>query len=116
MNDKPKETSFEYGAEYQRAMLDYYNKSKMPSELNTEYLRVILAHELIKQYVNPRLGKNPSETTFVDIGCSVGLFAINFSLKGYKTIGIDFDQTALEIAEDLNAKEGAHAQFVNSDV
>ncbi len=116
MNNRPKETSFEYGQDYQKAMLEYYNKSKSVSELNTEYLRVVLAHELVKNYVSPRLRKTPAETTVVDIGCSVGLFAIKFSLQGYKTIGIDFDQTALEIAEDLNAKEGAHAKFINSDV
>lgn len=116
MTDKPKETSYEYGESYQQAMLNYYNKSKEVSELNTEYLRVVLAHQLVKNHVSPRLEKKTSETTVVDIGCSVGLFAINFSLQGYKTIGIDFDKAALEIAETLNVKEGARAKFINSDV
>ncbi len=36
----------------------------------------------------------------MDVGCSIGTFAIEFAAKGYRSFGIDFDQTALDIARD----------------
>ena len=44
---KPKETSFEYGREYQEAMLGYSYESKIVSESNPEYLRVRLARDRV---------------------------------------------------------------------
>ncbi|MCX5694888.1 MAG: class I SAM-dependent methyltransferase [Candidatus Omnitrophica bacterium] len=113
---KPKETSFEYGKAHQELMLDKYRKSKIVSESNTQYLRVVLAHELVNKYVLPRLkSKLPSEITLVDVGCSVGLFAIEFAKNGYKSFGVDFDPAALEIAKRLNLEEGTNATFSRMD-
>jgi 2-polyprenyl-3-methyl-5-hydroxy-6-metoxy-1,4-benzoquinol methylase len=113
----PKETSYEYGKQYQEAMLQFYYQSKVASDSNTEYFRVALAHDLVNNYALPRLNRpSPQEITVVDLGCSVGLFAIDFSKQGYNSIGIDFDPAALEIAAELNRKEGANARFLNSDL
>lgn len=113
----PKETSFEYGRTYQETMLVYYRKSKVASEDNTEYLRVRLAHELVNRFVVNRLGpKLPQDITVVDIGCSVGLLAIEFARKGFQTFGIDFDPVAIEMARTLNSKEGTDAKFIQMDV
>jgi SAM-dependent methyltransferase len=114
---KPKETSYQYGREYQDAMLGYYYESKVASETNTEYLRVQLAHRLVDDYALPRLGgRRAEDVTFVDVGCSVGLFAIEFSKRGFAAYGVDFDPVALEIAERLNQEEGAGARFLRMDI
>jgi 2-polyprenyl-3-methyl-5-hydroxy-6-metoxy-1,4-benzoquinol methylase len=113
---KPKETSFEYGKTYQEAMLGYYYKSKNVSESNPEYLRVRLARDLVDTHALPMLGKRPEEVTLVDVGCSVGLLAIEFSRAGFRSFGVDFDPVALEIAERLNREEGADARFLRMDV
>lgn len=54
--------------------------------------------------------------TLVDIGCSVGLFAIKFSKMGYNAYGVDFDQTAIDIAQKLNQDDGGSAIFFKMDV
>lgn len=116
-NQKPKETSNEYGKSYQEQMLVYYRKSKEVSESNTEYLRVVLANDLVKKHALPRFVDKPADqVTVVDIGCSVGLFAIEFSKQGFRSVGVDFDAAALEIAAKLNEEEGAKAQFYKMDV
>jgi 2-polyprenyl-3-methyl-5-hydroxy-6-metoxy-1,4-benzoquinol methylase len=102
---------------HQEIMLGYYRKSKIVSESNTEYLRVVLARDLVNKYALPRLSpKLPNEITFVDVGCSVGLFAIEFAKMGYNSFGVDFDAAALEIAAKLNAEEGTNAKFFQMDV
>lgn len=113
----PKETSYEYGKDYQETMRGYYYQSKVASELNTEYVRVRLANELIHKYALPRLGqKSPNNITLVDVGCSVGLFAIEFSKKGFNSFGIDFDPAALEIAKKFNKEDEANATFMQMDI
>ena len=98
-------------------MLKYYRKSKIPSASNHEYMRVVLAHDLIKRWALPRLSnKEPHEITVVDVGCSIGLFAIEFAKQGYNSYGIDFDSAAIEIARKLNEEENASAQFMQMDV
>jgi 2-polyprenyl-3-methyl-5-hydroxy-6-metoxy-1,4-benzoquinol methylase len=113
---KPKETSFEYGKTYQEVMLGYYYESKIASESNPEYLRVRLARDLVNTHALPRFDKPPSEITVVDVGCSIGLLAIEFAKAGFNSYGVDFDPSALEIAERLNKEEGATAQFLRMDV
>jgi 2-polyprenyl-3-methyl-5-hydroxy-6-metoxy-1,4-benzoquinol methylase len=114
---KPKVTSYEYGTTYQNTMLYYYDLSKVASDSNTEYLRVVLANELIKKFVLPVFsGVSKTNITVVDIGCSVGLFAIEFSKQGYNSIGIDFDPVALQMANELNSREGTSAKFIQMDV
>ena len=114
---KPKSTSYEYGKAAQERMIDYYWQSKIPSYSNHEYLRVVLAFDLVKKWALPKLPqKQAKDITVVDIGCSVGLFAIEFAKRGYKSYGIDFDPAAIEIAKKLNVEEKANTQFVQMDV
>ncbi len=114
---RPKMTSFEYGRAHQGTMLSYYRKSKIVSESNTEYLRVVLARDLVDKYALPRLyPRLPGEITLVDVGCSVGLLAIEFAKMGYNSFGVDFDPAALEIAAKLNSEEGTNARFLQMDV
>ena len=113
---KPKETSAEYGASYQQTMLGYYRKSKTISEDNTEYLRVRLAFDMVEKYVLPGFDHRAAgEIRVVDVGCSVGLFAIEFAKKGYRSLGIDFDEESLKIARMLNSEENTNATFQQMD-
>jgi 2-polyprenyl-3-methyl-5-hydroxy-6-metoxy-1,4-benzoquinol methylase len=114
---KPKQTSYEYGESYQKMMLGFYEKAKIVDENNTEYLRVVKADELVTRYAEPRFeGRDRKSITLVDVGCSVGLLAIEFAKRGFKTYGVDFDESALAIARELNEKEGTDATFLKMDV
>jgi 2-polyprenyl-3-methyl-5-hydroxy-6-metoxy-1,4-benzoquinol methylase len=114
---KPKFTSYEYGKAAQEQMLKYYRQSKIPSKTNHEYLRVVLAFDLVEKWVLPGFQhKGVNQITVVDIGCSVGLFAIEFARRGYQSYGVDFDPAAIEIAQKLNVEEKTEAQFFRMDV
>lgn len=110
---KPKETSFHYGDAYQQRQADkfrrrYEGRSK---------LRIDLAERLLNEYVLPGLGgKSPAETVVVDVGCSVGNWALEFAKWGYRAYGIDFDPAGIEIARQLAREEGVSAEFVCGDV
>lgn len=114
----PKSTSYEYGFSHQQQMETFYWKSKQPSDSNHEYNRIMLAESLVKNVVTDIFDKPPDNgsITLLDIGCSVGLFAIHFSKLGYSTIGIDFDPAAIEIAEKLNAIDNGAGKFVLGDL
>lgn len=116
-DQKPKATSYAYGEGDQKQMANYYRKSKIPSESNHEYLRVVLCHDLVEKCVRPRLSiESTKDITVVDICCSVGTFAIEFAKHGYQSYGIDFDPAAIKIARQLNEEEGTNATFVEMDV
>jgi len=113
----PKLTSFSYGSSCQKQMIKYYYQSKEKNDKNSEYVRVELAKMLVNTWALPRFSpKNPSSLTLVDIGCSVGLLAIEFSKIGYDTYGVDFDPAAIEIAQKLNLKDKGSASFFNMDI
>lgn len=44
------------------------------------------------------------------------MFAIQFNKLGFRTIGIDFDEEAIKIANQLNEKENTSAEFYVMDV
>ena len=116
-DQKPKATSYAYGEAVQKQMMKYYELSKIVSDSNLEYLRTVLARKLVEDWALPRLSrKQKQETTVVDVGCSVGLFAIEFAKQGFRSFGIDFDPAAIRIARQLNEKENAHATFIQMDV
>jgi 2-polyprenyl-3-methyl-5-hydroxy-6-metoxy-1,4-benzoquinol methylase len=58
----------------------------------------------------------PSSVRVLDIGCSIGTFAIEFARRGYKCVGLDMDADALAIARELAAQEGVEVDFVQGDV
>ena len=110
---KPKETSWEYGREYQLHQADKYRTR----DTHHWKPKIELAHRLVEQYAVPRLGKRaPEQMVVVDVGCSIGTFAIEFQKAGYRSYGVDFDAVALEIGRELAREEGVSPEFVCADV
>jgi len=103
----------EYGRDYQLEAADKYRNR----EKNHWKIRIKLARELVEKYALPRLCNKPKQDIIiVDVGCSVGTFAIEFAKLGYKTFGVDFDDHAIEISQKLSVEEGVTAKFVKGDV
>ena len=109
----PKSTSYAYGREHQLGLLEKYRNR----EKNHWRFRIGLAHRLVDRWARPRLrGKAPGRTILVDVGCSIGTFAIEFAKRGFRSYGIDFDPEALRIATDLCGEEGVEAEFIRGDI
>jgi len=110
---RPKATSYEYGPGYQLAQL-----SKYRNRHNNHWgIKIELARDLVARYVRPRLREKPnSDIVVVDLGCSIGTFAIEFAKLGYRCYGVDFDPAALKIARQLSAEENVSVEFVQADV
>jgi SAM-dependent methyltransferase len=108
----PKDTSHDYGEAYQRAQLKKYRDR----QFNHWRYRIDLAERLVKQHALPHLKKNTDDIVLVDIGCSVGTFAIEFARRGFRSYGVDFDPKAIEIAKGLSEREGVSATFLCGDV
>ena len=53
--------------------------------------------------------------SLLDLGCSIGTFALEFALDGYKTIGLDFDPKALEQGEKLAKELGCEPKWICED-
>ena len=110
---KSKETSFEYGTDYQAEMVEKYKNRNN----NHWKQRIELAHQLIEKYaLLKHLEKPKKDIVVVDIGCSVGTFAIEFAKLGYKSFGIDFDIAAIDTAKQLAVEENVTPEFVCGDV
>jgi 2-polyprenyl-3-methyl-5-hydroxy-6-metoxy-1,4-benzoquinol methylase len=108
-----KNTSYSYGTEYQSAQVQKYKNR----ENNHWKHRVSLFNKLIKQVTESRFKNTPkSEILIADIGCSIGTFALEASKQGYNSVGIDFDKTAIDIAEQLAEEENLNTRFICSDV
>ncbi len=79
--------------------------------------RIDLAHRLVDEFVLPRLtGKRLDEITLLDVGCSIGTFAIEFAKRGLRTFGIDFSPSAIDLARKLSKEEGVNAEFICGDI
>ena len=110
-----KATSYSYGDEYQRQMLVYYRRLKTDSKDSTVLQTHLWVRQLIEE-AHARQGRRKEDTVVVDVGCSVGTFAIECSKMGFRSFGVDFDKSAIELARQLNAEEGASAEFHQMDV
>jgi len=108
----PKSTSYEYGEAYQREQVEKHRNRRE----NHWKPRLALAHQLIDDFVLPRLGKRPSETTTLDVGCSIGTMAIEMALRGFTSYGVDFDRSALRLARELAAEERVQVEFFEGDL
>ncbi len=109
---RPKVTSYEYGRAYQEEMEQHYWDSQKTEESNHDRARIKLAERLIMEH-----GRSlDSSAVLLDVGCSVGLFATYFSKLGYRSIGIDFDKNAIEIAERISKLDGGSAEFIIGDL
>lgn len=68
-----------------------------------------LAKGLIAKY-----GPQPP-SILLDIGCSIGTFALEFALDGYNTIGLDFDPKSLEQGRKLAMELGCNPEWICAD-
>lgn len=110
---KPKATSYEYGEGRQLKQVEKFRNR----ENNDWKYRIDLAHNLVERYILGRhQGKSNKDITVVDVGCSIGTFAIEFAKRGFTTYGIDFDSFALEVAERLSREENVEPNFVCGDI
>ena len=113
MMNVQKPTSYEYGGEYQLKQAEIYRNRKSKHWKS----RIDLAKTLVERYCLPRLqGKPVQKIIVVDVGCSIGTFAIECAKMGYQSFGIDFDRSALEIARQLAKEENVSPEFVCGDV
>jgi len=110
-----KQTSYEYGDDYQRQMVTYYRRLKTdpPDSAARETFRLVI--DLIQQ-AHSRQGRRKQDTVVVDVGCSIGTFAIECSKLGFRSFGVDFDSSAIKLARQLNSEEEASAEFHQMDV
>jgi len=72
-------------------------------------MHIYHAKELIKKFE----GKGP--ICILDLGCSIGTYAIEFALEGHKTVGLDLDPKALEVAKQLADREGCRVEWLCED-
>ncbi len=68
---------------------------------------------LAKQLVADHAPHPPA--SLLDLGCSIGTFALEFALDGYDTIGLDFDPKALEQGRELAKELGCEPKWVCED-
>lgn len=101
-----------YGEQYQREQVAKYRSRHD----NHWRIRLDLAAALHGRFAAPMLGgRDPSDVTVVDVGCSIGTFAIDYARRGYRAYGIDFDESALQVARALADEEGVDATFIRGD-
>lgn len=108
-----KDALLNYGRNYQKDMAGKYRNRNS----NHWKLRIELARNLVEKYVLPKYqGRPKKDIVLVDVGCSIGTFAIEFSKLGYRSYGIDFDSSALDIAKQLSDEENVAPEFICGDV
>ena len=101
-----------YGGDYQRKQAQKYRNR----EHNHWKTRISLANDLVDKFVLPRMpGRPASDINVVDVGCSIGTFAIEFAKRGFQSIGVDYDAAALAIARELAVEEGVSPTFIEGD-
>ena len=53
----------------------------------------------------------------IDLGCGTGMFSIGAALLGaQKTLGVDSDQTSIDIAQDFAKKHNLSTEFITQDI
>jgi 2-polyprenyl-3-methyl-5-hydroxy-6-metoxy-1,4-benzoquinol methylase len=57
----------------------------------------------------------PPPARMLDLGCSIGTFALEFALKGYETTGLDLDEKSLEQGKALAEELGVSPLWIRSD-
>ncbi len=100
-----------YGVEYQEEQLRKYRER----ERNHWRIRVELAHRLFDRHAAPRFTEQ-RPLRVLDVGCSIGTFAVEFAKRGCLCVGVDYDQTAIDTARRLAREEGVEAAFSTADV
>jgi len=113
LENKIKSTSYEYGVGYQNKQIQKY---KERANNHWKY-RLDVFHKLLNNNVLPGFEDcNKSEIVVVDIGCSIGTFALEAAKNGYNSTGIDFDNEAIKIAKKLAKEENVNVNFICGDI
>jgi len=68
-----------------------------------------IAKDLMKTF-----GPKPP-ALILDLGCSIGTYAIEFALEGYSTIGLDYDSESLAVAAVKAEEVGCKPQWICND-
>lgn len=108
-----KSTSAHYTKSYQENQLEKYRARAT----NHWQYRIALANRMVHDIALPRL--KPAllkNVVVVDVGCSIGTFALEFAKSGFRAFGMDFDQAALKMAAQLATEQGTQATFLCGDV
>ena len=98
-----KQTSATYGTALQQRQLAKYRGR----DRNHWGWRIDVARRLLG-------GQEPGSC--LDVGCSIGTFAIELAKDGWDSYGVDFDPEAIAVARLLAEEEGVRATFVCGDV
>ncbi|MBN1253038.1 MAG: class I SAM-dependent methyltransferase [Bacteroidales bacterium] len=107
-----KTTSFQYGNDYQNKQVEKYKNR----ETNHWKYRIEIFNTLLNNVLPNFEGKQKKDITIVDIGCSIGTFALETAKNGFNAIGIDFDNDAINIAKQLAEEENIKAKFICGDI
>ena len=94
--------------------MDLYSSSYVQSQLEKFLNRqnnhwgnhISLAKKLVAEHAPKK------DATILDLGCSIGTFAIEFALDGYNTIGLDLNHEALKKAEKLANELGCNPKWI----
>jgi 2-polyprenyl-3-methyl-5-hydroxy-6-metoxy-1,4-benzoquinol methylase len=101
-----------YGDSYQRCQAEKYRNR----ERNHWKIRVDLAFMLARRFALPMVAKPWQDMTVLDVGCSIGTFAIEFAKVGARTTGVDADASGLEVARELALEQGVRPSLLHADV
>lgn len=94
-----------YNSTYVQAQLE-----KFRNRHNNHWRNHIrLAKQLVADYAPP------PPASLLDLGCSIGTFALELALDGYNTIGLDFDYKALGQGRKLAKEMGCNPKWVCGD-
>tara|TARA_R110002111_G_scaffold144910_2_gene211328 strand:+ start:201953 stop:202834 length:882 start_codon:yes stop_codon:yes gene_type:complete len=64
------------------------------------------------QAVMQTMKKYPSGSALLDVGCGTGQLAIEASMNGWQSLGLDFAEDMIEIARRNNENVSASAEFI----
>ena len=94
-----------YTPDYVQVQLEKFNNRYRNHWQN----HIALAKKLVASYAP----ETPAR--MLDLGCSIGTFALEFALIGYETIGLDFDQNALDQGRKLAHELDCYPQWICED-
>lgn len=67
-------------------------------------------------WLDKRIPKTDKDATLLDVGCGTGAFTIGTSLKGYKSLGLSWDERNQKVAQQRTKLCKANAKFEVLDV
>lgn len=116
MNKKPLNYDFDkiYSKNYSMGQTKKFllRKIRVDDICHWHYRIEFFCDELIERL---DLNENPR---FLDLGCNIGTFAIEFARRGKQVVGIDLSEEAINFAEALTThlKLTNRPQFINGDI